>query len=481
MKKIIRSAIYADTSEKDRATRNLGMIRSDRLINQSKTEGEVLDFITDFYGNHGEAPQLNYVYDYFEQANNSGAVTLVEEVSAENFYEGASFDSLFEEEVETQASQSLARVCKEAIKIATTGLDVNRTTVKGTDEAIAHLFASAKTAPKDQDGKLSSSLNKNEQALQDLYDERKNNPQVSYGIYTGYGMFDQSTAGLRKKQFYLHAGFGGHLKSTLMFNMILNAAVDGWNPLLFTSEMPAEDVQQLLICIHSANPKFNGIGKPLNSFRLLLGALEQKEEDFYKEVKEDLIHNKDHGSIRVIDSGDFTTFGSVMQRTIRENVDEEVDILWVDYITRLPVDTKYRGMDMTSARNETLADAKRFSMSFDKGVGLPVCSPFQINREGYKKAKASEGKMDKTALAMYNAAEKEADIISYIFYDDEEAATSEPKIGLMKSRWGAVPADPVNVYIDPDSRRIFDLTAGMSASTGYAPTAGGSTEEEVEL
>lgn len=479
MKKILRSAVYVDTTEKDRSTTNLGSVRTDRLINLSRTEEGILEFLTDFYATSAEAPGFQFVYDHFEQAGNPEAITMLEEISAERFYEGASFDALFETEVEDQASQRLIRTCKEAIKIATQGLNINKTMVKGTDEAVSHLFSSAQGKPADDTGKISISMKDNDQALTDLYEERKTNPNQSYGIYTGYGMFDRSTAGIRKKQFYLHAGFGGHLKSTLMFNMILNAAVAGWNPILFTSEMPAEDVQQLLICMHSSDPKFNGIGKSLPSFRLLLGALSDEEEDFYKTVKDDLLNNKSHGSIRVIDSGDFTTFGSIMQRTIRENVYEEIDLLWVDYITRLPVDIKYRGMDITSARNETIADAKRFSMSFNKGEGLPVCSPFQINREGYKKAKLSEGRMDKTALAMYNAAEKEADIISYIFYDDEEMATSEPKIGLMKSRWGAVPSDPESVYIDPDSRRIFDLTAGMGASTGHSPTAGG--EEDVEL
>jgi len=170
-----------------------------------------------------------------------------------------------------------------------------------------------------------------------------------------------------------------------------------------------------------------------------------------------------------------------MQRTMQEHQDEEVDQLWVDYITRLPVDTKYQGMEITAARNETIADAKRFAMSFNKGEGLPVCSPFQINREGYKAALNNEGRMNKTALAQYNAAEKEADTITYIFYDKEEEATSEPKIGFIKIRWGKMQYDPISVFVEPDSRRIFDLSAGMSPGQTYAPTQGGKGGNDVEL
>jgi hypothetical protein len=134
-------------------------------------------------------------------------------------------------------------------------------------------------------------------------------------------------------------------------------------------------------------------------------------------------------------------------------------------------------MDITSARNETLADAKRFAMSFDHGLGLPVETPFQVNREGYKRAADNEGRMTLTALGQYNAAEKEADIVTYIFYDREEKATSEPKEGVLKARYGSVPADPMPLYICPDSRRLFDMSAGMTPAAGYAPTAGGQDEE----
>ena len=267
-----------------------------------------------------------------------------------------------------------------------------------------------------------------------------------------------------------------------MLNEIVNAAEMGWNPLLFTSEMPAADIQLLLIAIHSANPKFNGLGKPLSAVRTRAGALQPAEEKFFKEVKDDLLTNPQHGLIRVVDSGEFTTFGSIQQRTIREDSEKEVDELWIDYLTRLPVDAKYRGMPLVEARNETIRDAKRFAMSFKQGLGLPVSTPFQVNREGYKKARDNEGKMDATALAQYNAAEQEADAITYIFYDAEEKLSNEPKVGIIKARWNAGAAEPVHVYMDPDSRRIFDMTAGMGPQTGHSPTGvGAKGSEEVVL
>jgi replicative DNA helicase len=483
MRKILRSVTWLDVAEKPIATENFRSLRPDRLLNLRRTEQNVLEWVVDFYSQHQEAPQLNVVMDHFEAASANEEVTLVEEISKEQHYQGASFKSLFEAEVEEQAAQNLANGLKEAIKIATTGVTTKQGPIKGTDAAIAHVFSSARTKPTDSDAKMPASLRASAIHLTALYQHRKSNPTQTYGILTGYGFYDGITAGIRKKQFRLLAGFGGHLKSTLMLNEIVNAACNGWNPLVFTSEMPAEELKFMLVAIHSANPKFNGVGRPLSAYRLLLGALQPAEEAFYQMVQDDLVNNPDHGHIRVIDTSEFSTFGSIMQRTVREHSEEEVDELWVDYITRLPVDAKYARLSIVEARNETLAEAKRFAMSFDNGIGLAVQSPFQINREGYKQGQANEGKLSKTALAQYNAAEKEADIITYVWYDKDEAATSEPKLGVLKNRYGQLSFETSPVFIEPDSRRMFDLSAGMGPSTGYAPTGGGaySQDEEVEL
>lgn len=479
MKKILRGLMWQDPAEKDAATKNLQFCQPDRLLALPKPEQEVMNHCVEFLLKHSEAPALRLVYDLYETANRPEIITVLEEVISEPLYVGATFESHFEVTVESQAQEELTRVLKEASKIATSGITTNGVLTKGVDAAVAHLFTSAKTSPKNDKDRVPNSLKAAQKPLKDLYLKRKSNPQQTYGIMTGYGLFDSSTGGIRKKQLYLHAGYGGHLKSTMMLNMVVNAAVAGWNPLLFSSEMPQEALMFLMTAIHSADPKFSTTHAPIKAFAYLLGQLSQDEEDFADLVWDDLVNNPNHGLIRVIDVAEFTTTGSVMQRTVREHADVEVDLMWVDYPTRLPVDMKYSKMSLTEGRNESLADLKRFAMSFDNGRGLAVGAPFQVNREGYKKAKENEGRMDLTALGQYNAAEKEADVITYIFYDEEEKAASEPKVGILKSRWGELTYKPVSLFLEPDSRRIFDLSSGMSASG--MPVGSGNAEDEVEV
>jgi len=480
VKDVIRSICWSDTSEKEAAKKNLMNLTSERLMSLTDTEQVVLTHILDFYERSQEAPQLNTVHRHFESANAAEETVLLEESLSATFYQDASFTERVEQEVEEQSTNALRRVLRDANEIATKGMKINGAVIKGNDSAVEFVLGAAQVKPPLTTG-VSISLKDNRDYLDKLYTERKNNPDKAYGALTGYGLIDAAAAGIKKKELYIHAGFGGHLKSTLMLNMMLNASVDGgWNLILFSSEMPAAEIKLLLIAIHSAHPQFNGVGRPLRSFQLLLGASSDEEEKFFKIVADDLLTNSNYGSLRIIDSGEFISFSSIKQRTIREHAKEEVDILWMDYLTRLPVDPIYRGMDNVTAKNETIADAKRFAMSFNHGSGLAVCTPFQINRDGYKRAKTSEGRMDLTALAQYNSAEREADLITYSFYDLEEQATSEPKLGILKVRWGRPNAEPVSVFIEPDSRRIFDMTSGMGGQT-YAPTAAADGEDEVEL
>lgn len=472
MRKIIRSLLWLKDIEKTEATSNVLNTKIERLVSLEKAERVIVEHILDFYFHYQVAPGGRATYTHFENQNAVNEAGLIEQCLTEHFLSLADYEQALETEIENQAAYRISELCKRVMRVATVGeSDGKGNVLKGVDVAVDLLLSEAQGKPSAKEGYLPSHMRKASSGLTKLYQDRQNNPLRSKGVLTGFNLIDQSTAGIRKKQLYLHAGFGGHLKSTCILNMMVNAAVQGkWNSLLFSSEMPASDVMLMIIAIHSMDPKFQTTNnKPINTFKLLLGGLDPVAVSFFENVKDDLVNNSNYGSIRVVDSGEFTGFSSVAQRTLREHREEPVDMLWIDYLTRLPLDPKYNKMDYTTARNETIVEAKRFAMAFEKGEGLAVGSAFQINREGYKRARDNGGKCDKTALAQFNAAEREADVISYIFFGADEAAICEPKLGMMKSRWGPVPPEPVSLFLDPDSRRMFDLTQPATAP-GALPT-----------
>jgi hypothetical protein len=224
---------------------------------------------------------------------------------------------------------------------------------------------------------------------------------------------------------------------------------------------------QMAIAIHSANPQFLGTWEPLNAFKVLKARLDPDEKKVLDEVQDHLLNTKTHGSLRIYDSGSFTSLGTIEQLTVREHAKRPVDLIWIDYLTRLPLDVKYlrRGIDHTTGVNLSIQDAKHFAMGFDGGAGLAVCTAFQINREGLRKGTDAKGVLDARHLGQYNAAEKEADLITYSWFGPDEQAASEVKVGMIKNRWGPRLPAPVNMYYHADSRLIHEL-AGQVLQSG---------------
>lgn len=457
MNDIFRSMIWVDPAEEHQAAANITNVHRDRLLALTAAEQRILTYILDFHAQYKTAPGVQSLQAFaVQESPELEKLLLTIELGA--FYRGADFQALLADEIKLQFGKQVISVAADSAKMVTKG-------GKTPGEALGHLFASVQEPRKDG-GSLPADMRDAASALTLELDRRKTSPGQA-GIPSGYKVIDDASGGLKKKQLYLHAGYPGMLKSTMIMNQMVNAAELGWNMLLFTTEMPAIDVMLRLICIHSAHAKFKGCHTPLNAFEVQRGNLTADERKFFEEVKDDLANNSTHGSLRVIDSGEFTTFDSIIQRTISEHRAKEVDQIWIDYLTRLPVAHKYSKIFLVEARNETIADAKRFAMSFNGGAGLVVCSAFQTNRESYKRAQEMDPSDDKhrldlSCLAQHNAAEKEADVITYSWFGDTERATLEPKIGVLKSRWGEVPHKPVSLLMDRDSRRIFDTCAGLT-------------------
>ena len=454
MRQVLRSLVAMNPLDNADITENFSNVKLDYFQNLNKSQRELLSFILDFHIDNRVCPSYDTVHQHSLLNLGVEATVYLEELKEEKPLIGADFEYRLRQEYELQRRYYLQNQMTEATAMLKT---------RSASEVLNFLHTSLMLA--DSNDHIPIHMRDAESVLLQQVNERRANYNTKTGVlYTGYKVFDECTGGLRKGHLYLHAGFVNHMKSTFMLNVIVNMAVDyGLNSILFTSEMPYDDIMFTLTCIHSGNPKFlenhkvTGY-KPLNAFNLITGNCSQAEIQQFKEMYRDLTQNPAYGSIRVMDTSKFRTWGDIKSITIRQHNQERIDVMWVDYLTRLPVETSGQGFNEVQSRNELIVDAKRFALSFDNGEGLLVCSPFQINRQGYLKAKQSGGKFDLTCMAQYNASEKEADSITYIYYDEEETAINQPKVGLLKNRWGKKTYEIEALYIDPGSRRIYPRT-----------------------
>lgn len=452
--------IYQEAAEKAAVTANYEHVNIDRLFSLQDRERSVLEYLLDFYAQHGEPPSHRVTYEHFETLNASDECVLIEEFGSNSLREGAAFVATFEEVVEKQGRRALKAVFQEAAQIATEGLEVQKgIKVQGIVPAVSHVFTSLKAPPPKSGTALAPDMKESAQDLRDLYQERADNPQQTFGAQSGYRTVDKLTGGYATGGFVVHAGFAAHLKSTFLLNQCVNMVTRGWDPLLFSAEMRAQDLMLMAVAIHSANAQFAAQWSPLNAFKVLKGRLSVEEREIFDEVHDHLLNTKNHGSLRVYDSSSFSTLGSVEQITLREHARKPVEVIWIDYLTRLPLDVKYlrRGIDHTTAMNLTIQDAKHFAMSFDGGAGLAVCTAFQINREGLRAGTSAKGVLDARHLGQYNAIEKEADLITYSWFGPEEQAANEVKVGMIKNRWGPKLAEPINMFYHVESRLIQEM------------------------
>ena len=89
--------------------------------------------------------------------------------------------------------------------------------------------------------------------------------------------------------------------------------------------------------------------------------------------------------------------------------------------------------------NYVMKDFAQLALNFNDGEGIPVCTPFQANRQGWKEACKNDGHYKLDALSWANEAERSASLIVYTFLGDtdELRKNEEVKIGCLKNRDGS--------------------------------------------
>lgn len=242
--------------------------------------------------------------------------------------------------------------------------------------------------------------------------------------------------------------------SSFCLNSARYAAVEGgMNILVFTLEMSKEQVWRILACGHSANPRFNG-RKPLSYSNQKSGTFDSEDENFYlNEVLPDLI-NPLYGKIIVeTPSGTAATMNSIRAKAEAINRTTPLDMILIDYVGLVSGEKK---VDHKQMLNENLKMAKQMAIEFDRGRGIFLMTPHQINRAGFDRASKAMGVYDIAALSDANEAERSSDVVITIYQDRPHQQKKEAVITMLKNRDGAI-LEPWNIYSPPEHRYMADL------------------------
>lgn len=292
------------------------------------------------------------------------------------------------------------------------------------------------------------------------------------GVSTGIAQLDERLGGgLYRGQMLLIAAWTSVGKTALCVDFAWNAAVrQGKNFVYFTSETAREEVRLRLLTRHSMDPRFGiseGEAPGLNSRDLRAGSLTDFGYAKFRDVLDDWGNNPAYGRRYVVQLPRASTLSTVESRLSAISRQFTPDVVFIDYLALLRPDRMRK--DRREDLSGILIDAKDSARSFADGLGYPMVSPWQVNREGWKAAKEAK-EYNLAALAESAEASNSADLVLALLDLDNEDDSRGRKVPLqldiLKNRSGEKgPSMKLTADYATSTFTAVDNAAGQHAVT----------------
>lgn len=478
MKRILRSIIDVDgTVSQENLRINYFLLGETGLEFPRDQDLAIHKYIQEFFGESRESdlPSYQSISDYFEATGRPDVLERLLEIKEGQSYIRSNYRRLCKDLYQEQKSRKLDSLLRETSVIKSSGMhigDKKGPLKKGVRDAVEHFISKAdELLTVESNAKLKGDIIDDGDEVLAEYQRQKTNPKI--GRLTGLSNIDHTMKGLRPGELMLVLGFVGELKTTWALNYAYNTSIYyNWNVMYFSLEMKYEQVRRILYCIHSTHDKFKthmGRHRFIDYGRLRDGELSPDEEALLIDVVADFKEREqsDYGKI-IIErpTGDITVPEIKLKAEI-EHRKHELGLLIADHAGLIENDKGRSVNNFGMSLNYVMKDLSQLALNFNDGEGIPVCSPFQANREGWKAACKNNGHYKLDALSWANEAERSASVIIYTFLGDtnELRNNGEGKIGCLKNRDGNH-FDQFTASVHFQSRRIRNPVDGPSGEGG---------------
>jgi replicative DNA helicase len=296
--------------------------------------------------------------------------------------------------------------------------------------------------------------------------EEINNPKSVEGIRFGIKAIDDVIIGNQKGELNLVGGYTNSGKSMLASAQLpWSAAIEqGKNVIILTTETLRPQIRRRLLCRHSRHPMF-GLEKGINSRDLKKGKefLPADQLKVLPDIIDDFTRNPNYGKLVIVQMPRNATISTGENRVLRYQREFNVDLVVIDSINLLRADRRF------GTKREELAsmliEGKQFATTFNDGNGVPVISPWQINRESWKEAQ-EKGYYNSSALSETHEASASADnIITILEPMGDVSREVMMKVQIPKSRDGEK-ASVMDVKVDYATAYWTSDSVGPSNSGG---------------
>jgi replicative DNA helicase len=275
------------------------------------------------------------------------------------------------------------------------------------------------------------------------------------GILFGIGELDEKLpGGMLPGELLIVAGWTSAGKTSWCVQQAWDAAVmQGKNVVYLTTETLRPQVRTKLVCRHSRLDKF-GLPQGINDRDVRAGWLDERGERAFQAVLSDFGACPDYGRCYVVQVPRRGTISSVEARLNAISRQFRPDLVIIDYLGLLYPDRPKRESGVREDMSGILKDSLQLAASSNNSDGVPVISPWQINRSGRAGMKEAGG------YALENMAETQ-----------EVANTASMVLALVdppkdSSRGRAVPIE-ASVLKNRGGERNFTVQLTADFATSY--------------
>lgn len=409
------------------------------------------DFTEKYVDRFSSMPSPKVMKDFIEKTQDAGTAALMYQLyatAASASVPLADFKYAVEAVCDAATKNKTGEIIATGFEILEQGYVVNGERVEG--HAAAREFISSGLASLEKEMQVASTpegdvLSEGDKILADYKKAKEEDHEGE--IPTGFPTVDKTIGGLRPGDLTLIASYTSGGKSMMCVDLSYRAAVENGKGVFYaTTETTRTQIRSRFLARHSRHKKFNLPGG-LDHSLITRGALNSRGEQVLHDVIEDLSSNASYGRFHIAQLPSKPTLSYIERRMLKEQQSWNIDMLTVDSLNLL------RPEDKRSTQREELVSilvaAQSLSSSYN-GTGIIILSPWQINRNGFDKARTSQS-YELVDLAEASEAEKSADYIFSLYYDAQQS-TKTATLQSLKTRGTAMPP---RITLNVDYRNAY--------------------------
>jgi replicative DNA helicase len=453
MERILRSVIQVgNVPDAEDAFQNWTRLVDHNIEFPVEEDRRLFVYLKTFYSQMSAPPDIGIIREYFEKQDDIEVVSRLEEVKKAQHYIRTNFLAIVRSEQESQLTRNFILLCRDATGVAEHGRNLEKPVngkriIRGVHDAVNYLYENLSDYTRVESGeKLEGVITDDVDEVLEEYDIVATSNVYNNRNIFGLEPVDSSCEGHRSGELWVHCGFPGELKTTLALNYAYNNAyIFGRNIFYAILEMPYKQLRRQLYVLHSSHGKFvtewyhedRKAGREpylgIDYRKVRDGKLNPLEWERFKKVAQDF-RATSKGKLYVWRPETAGAYVSDIQRRAEMFHNKfGCDGIVVDHMgmTR----PKFiRTDDISTRMNAVVTEHRWMALTFARGKTVPVLGLFHMNRQGKMRADKNDGRYDFAAISYANQIEKDADVITYTYLNDQLRRDGKFYLGNIKNR-----------------------------------------------